>query len=116
MSSRRNIAENPFYVLGLLPACTRMEIEREGHKLLSMLELRLSGAETYATPFGPEPRTPELVRAAMAQLRDPQKRLTHELRARLAPSVSNEIAEDKPEASGAQPWTDALAVLGWRPR
>ncbi|MCA9676301.1 MAG: hypothetical protein KC464_14785, partial [Myxococcales bacterium] len=65
------VVENPFLVLGLAPTATRMEIEREAGKLLGMLELGLAAAATYATPLGPRPRTPELVRTAAATLRDP---------------------------------------------
>ena len=114
MTARSRIADNPFYILGLAPDCTRMEFEREGHKLLSMLELRLSAARTYSTPFGSIERTPELVREAMAELRDPQKRLGHELWARLGAATPT-THRDESRTAG-KPWTDALAVLGWRPR
>lgn len=67
------IAENPFYVLGLPSTCTRQEVEREGQKWLSMLALSLKEAARYVTPLGEQTRTPELVRQAMADLRDPKK-------------------------------------------
>ncbi|EYF02953.1 hypothetical protein [Chondromyces apiculatus] len=91
------IRDNPFYVLGLRPAATRMEVEREGQKLLGMLELKLKSAGTYATPVGPGERTPDKVRRAMAELRDPEKRLGHELWARLTPDSGEE-----PERSGTR--------------
>ena len=72
------LIENPFFVLGLPAECSRAEVEREGQKLLSMLTLGLKGAADYATPLGTFERTPEKVRAAMAELRDPTKRLFHE--------------------------------------
>ena len=50
------IRDNPFYVLGVKPDATRAEIEREGQKLLGMLELGLKSAATYATPVGPGER------------------------------------------------------------
>src|SRR5690606_10851507 len=78
-------AANPFYVLGLRPDCARAEIEREGQKLIGMLELELSAAQTYRSPVGVHRRTPELVREAMAELRDPNRRLLHELWATLEP-------------------------------
>jgi hypothetical protein len=34
-------ADNPFYVLGLRPDCARVDVEREGQKLLGMLGLGL---------------------------------------------------------------------------
>lgn len=73
------LLENPFYVLGLRPGCSRSEIEREGQKLLGMLELGLSAARRYDTPLGAQPRDAERVRWAMAELRDPTRRLVHEL-------------------------------------
>ena len=80
---RRRIAENPFYVLGVPPEATRAEIEAEGQKLLGMLELGLAGAARYRSPLGESPRSAEDVRRALAELRDPQRRLEHELWARL---------------------------------
>jgi hypothetical protein len=69
---------NPFLVLGL-PAGTRAaEAERQGGKLLAMLAAGLEEARRYPTPLGEEERTPELVRAALAELRDPARRLRHE--------------------------------------
>lgn len=73
------LQENPFYVLGLRPGCSRSEIEREGQKLLGMLELGLSAARRYDTPLGAQPRDAERVRWAMAELREPARRLVHEL-------------------------------------
>lgn len=81
-----SIADNPFFVLGLSPDASRIEIEREAQKLLGMLELDFIDAKSYATPVGPQMRTPEAVRAAVATLRDPYKRLVAELWARHAPS------------------------------
>ena len=90
------IADNPFYVLGLKPTATRNEIEREGQKLLGMLELKLQSATTYATPVGSCQRDSDKVRRAMAELRDPEKRLEHEIWARLDPAAAP--AAPEPEA------------------
>jgi hypothetical protein len=76
-SLRRHLG-NAFLVLGLAPATGAAEIERQGAKLLAMLGAGLDEAGSYATPLGPRPRTPELVRAALAELRDPRQRLHHE--------------------------------------
>ena len=38
----------------------------------------LAEAAHYATPLGRRPRTAELVRAAVSELRDPERRLVHE--------------------------------------
>lgn len=124
---RRRILLNPFYVLGLDVEAGRAEIEREGQKLLGMLALGLSGAQSYATPLGPARRTPEAVREAMAELRDPERRLMHELWARV-PAAGEDGAGAGAAAPGAAapgagadasdpalaPWPGALALLGWR--
>jgi len=94
------IAGNPFHILGLAPDCSRAEIEREGQKLLGMLELGLSAARTYETPLGIFERTPESVREAMAELRDPDRRLGHELWARSRPGG---LASPGPSARGSSP-------------
>ena len=86
--SRERFTENPFYVLGLRPDCSRADLEREGQKLLAMLELGMESAKSYPTPLGPAQRTADAVRQAMAELRDPQRRLMHELWAQLPASPS----------------------------
>src|SRR5688572_16342451 len=79
----QRLRENPFYVLGVRPEASRVEVEREGLKLLGMLELGLASARSYTTPVGVAERTPEGVRRAMAELRDPDRRVLHELWARM---------------------------------
>jgi curved DNA-binding protein CbpA len=117
-SAVEKIRDNPFYVLGLRPSATRAEVEREGQKLLGMLELKLSSAAKYPTPVGPGERTADKVRRAMAELRDPERRLEHELWARLepaAPSATSEPAEAAPPRKKADaPWAGAMTALGWR--
>ncbi len=111
------LADNPFFVLGLAPDCSRQEIEREGQKLLGLLELGLSRAATYQTPLGPRERTPELVRGAMAELRDPKRRVVHELWADVAQatSVAHERAEQAQASPGEAPaWTDVWQLFDWR--
>jgi hypothetical protein len=106
------IIDNPFFVLGLAPEASRIEVEREAQKLLGMLELGFADAGTYATPLGPRPRTDEMVRAAVAALRDPYQRLVAELWARHAPPPRPE-----PPARPAPPPTHEglRRTLGWRP-
>jgi hypothetical protein len=114
------IGENPFYVLGLRPTATRAEIEREGQKLLGMLELGLTSAARYETPVGPMERDADKVRRAMAELRDPERRLEHELWARLEPRAHAPAASDAEDAPAEArpraeaPWPNALVDLGWR--
>jgi hypothetical protein len=70
--------ENPFLVLEVSVAAGMVEVERQGQKLLAMLAAGLEEANHYATPLGQRRRTPELVRTAMSELRDPERRLLHE--------------------------------------
>ncbi len=74
---RRHLA-NPFLVLELAPGCSRDELERQGAKLLAMLAAEIGKAGGYPTPRGRQVRTAEMVRAALAELRDPARRLLHE--------------------------------------
>ena len=73
------ILTNPFLVLGLPPSAASAEIERQGQRLLLQLSAGRDGATTFSSPVGPGERTPELVRWAVDQLRDPSRRLVHEL-------------------------------------
>jgi hypothetical protein len=107
-----NLAENPFYVLGLAVDASRIEIEREAQKLLGMLELGFAEAQTYPTPVGPRPRTPEMVRAAVAALRDPYQRLLAELWARHAPETAPAPARS---TEPVRPRDGLRRALGWRP-
>ena len=107
-----NIADNPFFVLGVTAEASRIEVEREAQKLLGMLELGFAEAAHYATPLGPRARTAEAVRAAVAALRDPYQRLVAELWARHAPPMRTVApAIDEVPASGAS----MRKALGWRP-
>jgi hypothetical protein len=107
------IRKNPFYVLGLPPTATRAEVERQGQKLLGLLELGARQARSYATPLGDFPRDADLVRQAMAELRDPDRRLLHEVWATPLPPVPP--APPAPPAPGPAPWPEALEALGWPP-
>ena len=106
------IADNPFFVLGVAPDASRIEIEREAQKLLGMLELGLAAAASYDTPLGPRPRTSELVRAAVATLRDPARRLAAEPWARAIAPVAADVREPDEPAG----WPDGLARAGWSKR
>ncbi|HET7505627.1 MAG TPA: hypothetical protein VFK02_31625 [Kofleriaceae bacterium] len=111
-SGATKLAENPFFVLDVPVEASRIEVERTAQKLLGMLELGFAEARTYATPLGPRERTPELVRAAVAALRDPYRRLVAELWARHAPPPSIE----PPACEPASPAPSGLRrALGWRP-
>jgi hypothetical protein len=110
---RARVLDNPFYVLELAPECSRAEVERAGQKLLAMLELGMAGSERYPTPFGSGRRDSAKVREAMAELRDPQRRLLHELWVRGTAKVDLADADD-PEAAELPAFEHAPASLGWR--
>jgi hypothetical protein len=105
------LEDNPFFVLGVATDARRIEIEREAQKLLGMLELGFADAQTSATPVGPRPRTPELVRAAVAALRDPYRRLIAELWARHAPPAQPTAPPGPPAAADIRP--GLRRALGW---
>lgn len=107
----KKVAANPFLVLELSPDCSRIEIERAGQKLLAMLEVGIGGAERYQTPFGPRPRTPELVRESMAALRDPRRRLVAEMWARPG---SVDSVEPPERAIESDLWPAAMHTFGLR--
>jgi len=106
------IVDNPFFVLGVSPDASRIEIEREAQKLLGMLGLAFADATVYQTPLGPQPRTAELVRAAVAALRDPYRRLVAELWARNAPPPRPVARTTSPIDT---PQLGLRRALGWRP-
>jgi hypothetical protein len=124
-----SLLENPFVVLELLPTATSMEVERQGKKLLMMLEAGIQGAETVLTVAGPRPRTAEQVRKAMAQLFDPAQRLRAEPFATLwhaggGPRSASDDAFNDPAhddarglnaelGSSAQGFAGAFAALPW---
>lgn len=114
-STSARLVDNPFYVLEVAPDCSRAEIERAGQKLLAMLELDLAGARAYATPFGPGRRDGAKVREAMAELRDPQRRLFHELWVLSQPWSSDPAAIPADHTlANVRGFSAALSALGWR--
>jgi len=74
---RRHLA-NPFLVLSLGPDATIDQVERQGQKLLLMLSAGIPESAWYDTPLGRRDLTEEMVREAIAELRDPDRRLVHE--------------------------------------
>lgn len=111
----RRVRENPFHVLGVAPAASRAEIEQQGQKLLAMLDLGFPGIEAYATPLGPGRRSADDVRRALAELRDPEKRLLHELWACVGPGERLPAPEaGPPPATPVDAWPEALRALGWQ--
>lgn len=84
MALRQRFQENPFFVLGVAPEASRVEVERAGQRLLAELAINRESALRYDSPVGSVARTPELVRQALAELRDPGRRLLHEVWAQAA--------------------------------
>lgn len=105
------LEDNPFFVLGVATDASRIEVEREAQKLLGMIELGFPEAKRYLTPLGMRARTAEGVRAAVAALRDPYRRLIAEFWAHHAPKVAPRpvVAEVAPGRPGLR------AQLGWKP-
>lgn len=110
-------AENPFFVLELTPGATRPEVERAAAKLLSMIEIGMKAAALYPTPLGPRARTPELVRLAIAELRDPERRAMHEAWwVDPTPTTPDDASTSPPRGDATAGFTfDAPSILGWRP-
>jgi hypothetical protein len=107
-SGRIRWQENPFYVLGLPPDASRSDIERTAQKLLAELAIGRDGARTYSTPLGPMERTEERVRMAVAELRDPRKRLSYEIWAETPTSAP------PPDDASTTPWAECMRALGFR--
>lgn len=112
---RARVLDNPFYVLELAPECSRAEVERAGQKLLAMLELGMAGSERYPTPFGSGRRDAAKIREAMAELRDPQRRLFHELWVRGSAGIDLAAPDDLDDLDDPGfGFEQAPTSLGWR--
>jgi hypothetical protein len=108
---RERVATNPFHVLGLRPDASPAEVEREGQRLLDALALGFDDARLFSTALGPRERTAEDVRAALAELRDPERRVQHEIFAVAAAVTPVAVA-----APGPARWPEAFETLGWGAR
>jgi len=98
------LANNPFLVLELSAAATRIEVERAGQKLLAQLAIGVSAVKRYRTPFGFRERDESKVRIALSALRDPEQRALYEL------WLSDAVGERQ-----AMPgWSEAFPSIGWR--
>jgi hypothetical protein len=105
--------DNPFFVLGLSPECSRADVERTGQKLLALLAVESTAAKRAKTPFGDVERTADTVRAAMAELRDPERRFLHEAWARV-PVDAAVAAPSRRRSEATAPWPGAMRAIGWR--
>jgi len=68
--------DNPFYILEAPAEATPGEIERQGRKIIALLEVGAEKAAHYSCPLGTFPRDATMVRDAIAALRDPKRRMT----------------------------------------
>jgi hypothetical protein len=110
------LSENPFFVLGVAWNAQRQDIEREAQKLLGMLELGFAAAASYDTPLGPQVRTSESVRIAIATLRDPNARIVAEFWAAHAVAVASSAPIPAPVESTTKSASSLLQQLSWGPR
>lgn len=101
---------NPFFVLELKTDATRADVERAGQRLLAKFGIDSTGIADYETPLGKGLRDADMVRQAMAALRDPAQRVACELWAGLAPVQTSSRQTD---GAGETRWEDAQRALGW---
>ena len=73
-----------------------------------MLAVGAASAQSCDTPFGPVMRDTDSVRQALAQLRDPDGRVVHELWARLGAGLAHKRSDDP-----TRPWNEAAHAFGW---
>ncbi len=106
------LRDNPFYVLAVRPDAARAEVERAGQKLLALLGVNAASARTYATPLGPAERSEDKVRAALGELRVPERRLTYALEAHLDVADEN-TTSPADEADPTRAWNGALRAARW---
>lgn len=94
-------ADNAYWVLSLSLDATPAEAERQGRKILGMLELGKVSAKEYTCPLGTFARDATMVREAIAAFRDPKVRARHRCLASL-------IAPDRAPVSWPAAPDDAL--------
>jgi hypothetical protein len=103
---------NPYYVLEVAADASPGEIERQGRKLLGLIEVGSAKASTYRTPFGTFTRDETMVREAMAQLRDPARRAKESF---LAGLLALDGGEDESIPTHLDaPLADAFLIGGYR--
>jgi hypothetical protein len=113
---------NPFFVLEVAPDASPADVERAGQRLIALLTVGSTAAAQYSTPLGPATRDADLVRQALAALRDPARRVVEELWADVAQRAvsqgaaaptTGEAPADKAFGDTA-PWAEAERAIGWR--
>lgn len=112
--SLARLRQNPFYILGVAQEAPRAEVERAAQRWLGLLELDTKSARHFATPLGTVERTADLVRWAVAELRDPDRRLRHELWLLALTREDTKASFPAPDSDPLAPWPDALKT--WQQR
>jgi hypothetical protein len=104
-------SKSPYYILELPPDASVADIERQGKKLLGLLEVGAAKAKTYTCPLGTFSRDDTTVREATAFLRDPARRAKEACLMRLLA-----IDDGQMEVAVEQdaPLPDAFALGGYR--
>jgi hypothetical protein len=101
--------KNPYAVLGLSPDATPGDVERQGKKLLGLLEVGAEKAKSYAYLGSTLPRDATMVREAMAALRDPKRAVRERCLARLlSGSPASRVVEPD------EPFADAFLAGGYQ--
>jgi hypothetical protein len=101
------VTANPFHVLCLSTDASHDEVERRAESVLREIDAGIAGAHTYVTPLGKRLRTRALVLWACKQLRDPDRRLQHEIW--YVEPVDRSPAPDRPHP-------EAWRAFAWRAR
>jgi hypothetical protein len=102
---------DPFVVLQAAPTASRGDLDSAALQLLAALAAGLPGADRYPTALGPRRRDPEVVTAAAEELRDRERRIVHEVWARMP------VRETRVEPAATAPaWSGGERALGWRSR
>jgi hypothetical protein len=107
---------NAFYVLGLAADASPADIEREGRKLLGLLELGVAKGSAYTCALGTFRRDATMVREAMATLRDPARRARESALAAILGTAppADPRAETRTSAGPVAPMPEALRLAGYR--
>ena len=104
---------NPFFVLELKTDATRADIERAGQRLLAKFGIESAGVAQYPTPLGDGVRDADMVRQALAALRDPAQRVAHELWANVPPGL---LVPPVPVSADRGEWAAlGRGLMGWGP-
>jgi hypothetical protein len=101
---------NAYYVLELPPEATPGEIERQGRKLLGLIEIGTARGTVYTCPLGTFTRDATMVREALAMLRDPKQRAKERCLAALVEAASRPAGDEAVDEDIDAAVPDALAI------